>query len=329
VKNGDRREQLLIRPAREQDFGAIRDFLIESSHLYPGIDLWWDSRVAPEAKSGHRVILVIDDGLSLQGLFIGKPGPSVKICTLRLREEVRRQGIGRALITEGFHSLLVPDAHTVRVTISEGAEEGCLAFFESIGFRRRAIERNRYRKGLDEFIYSSSAAELAEVLHGDLAHGLERTLFGAVPRQLPSDQTVVMSLRPQFAELVLQGLKTVEFRRKFSTRYEGATIVFYVTHPVRQFRFTATIAAVEHAQTKSLWSNYRTEGGVEQDVFEDYFSGTEHGFAIRLEDVRELPSALELDEARRLCPRFRPPQSFQKLPPESPLSRALDLPVSV
>ncbi len=80
---------------------------------------------------------------------------------------------------------------------------------------------------------------------------------------------------------------------------------------------------------QSMVFDPRYSTDLERDVFEDYFSGTEHGFAIRLEDVRELPTALELDEARRLCPRFRPPQSFQRLPPESPLSRALDLPVSV
>ncbi len=329
MQNGGRRERLLIRPAQKQDFEAIRDFLIESSHIYPGIDLWWDRRVAPQAHNGRRVIFVLDDGQSLQGLFIGKSGPSAKICTLRLREPVRRQGIGRALVTEGFHGLLAADTNAVHVTISEGAEQGCKAFFESIGFRRRAIERNRYRKGLDEFVYSCEARELAQVLHADLAGGLERTLFGAMPRQLPAQQTLLISLRPKFAELVLKGRKTIEFRRKFSTRYRGATAVFYVTHPVRQFLFSATIAAVEHAHTKTLWSNYRTEGAVAKDAFEDYFSGTEQGFAIRLENVTELPTALELNDAKRLCPQFRPPQSFQTLPPESPLLRALDLPVFV
>src|SRR6266487_1527915 len=72
---------LLIRPAQEEDYAKIRDFLLESSHLYPDIESWWHNRVRPTFEQGGRIVLVVDSGSSLEGLFIGKPGDSAKLCT--------------------------------------------------------------------------------------------------------------------------------------------------------------------------------------------------------------------------------------------------------
>ncbi|MCH8119054.1 MAG: GNAT family N-acetyltransferase, partial [Planctomycetes bacterium] len=239
--NSCKNSGLLIRAAQAEDYPEIRDFLLESSFIYPGIELWWDNRVRPTLEQGRRVVLVVDAGDSLEGLFIGKPGNLAKLCTLRLREFVRNQGIGRVLVTDGISRLLDRDTIRFHVTVSEAAEEGCTPFFESIGFRRIAIEPNRYKSGLDEFVYSCPRNEIVEIINNELSQGIERTLYGVIPIQMPNEQTLLMSLRPEFAELILQGRKTVELRRKFSKKYEGATIVFYITRPVQQFMFTATI----------------------------------------------------------------------------------------
>ena len=320
---------LLIRPVDEGDYDKIRDFLLESSHLYPDIETWWQSRVCPSVDQRRRIVLVVDSGDSLDGLMIGKPGESAKVCALRLRDSVRNQGIGRALLTVGLDRLLVHNPSKFHVTISEGAEEGCVAFFESVGFRRIAIERNRYRNGVDEFVYSCSKEEIEEAVRNQLASGFERTLFGSAPIQMPHEHTLLMSLRPEFAELVLQGRKTIEFRRRFSKKYEGATIVFYITHPVKQFMFMATIARVDHRQKERLWDAYRDQGGIARTTFDQYFFGTGYGYAIQLSNVRRIPNQLGLKHAQEIYPGLRPPQSFQRLEPRSPLVRALQLPVHV
>ena len=326
--NMSKLSKLLIRPAQLEDYAEIREFLLESSALYPGIEFWWDNRVRPNLEQGRRIVLVVDTGSSLEGLFIGKPGNSAKLCTLRLRESVRNQGVGRVLVTEGISRLLDRDTSSFHVTVSEAAEEGCTPFFESIGFRQIAIEPNRYRRGLDEFVYSCPRDEVVETINNELSQGIERTPY-VVPRQMPNEQTLLMSLRPEFAQPILQGRKTVELRRKFSKKYEGATIVFYITRPVQQFMFTATIAKVDHGQKKCLWDTYQQECGISQAAFDQYFKGTDHGYAIHLSNVKPIPNQLALEHAKKVCPQLRPPQSFQMLDPKSPLLRALDLPVHV
>lgn len=321
--------KLLIRPAQLKDYAEIQEFLLESSAVYPGIVFWWDNRVRPNIEQGRRIVLVVDTGSSLEGLFIGKHGNSAKLCTLRLRESVRDQGVGRTLVTEGLSRLLDPDTKRFHVTISEAAEEGCKPFFESIGFRQIAVQPNRYRHGLDELIYSCPRAEVTEIIENELSHGIDRTLFGVVPKQMPDEQTLLMSLRPEFAESILQGRKTVELRRKFSKKYEGSTIVFYVTYPVQQFMFTAKVAKVDHGPKKHLWNMYQQECGISQVSFDKYFTGTSNGYAIHLSDIKLVPNQLLLKHAKEVCPQLRPPQSFQKLEPKSPLLRALDLPVHI
>jgi len=320
---------LLIRPAGEEDYGKIHDFLLESSHLYPDIASWWHKRVRPTLEQGSRIALVVDSGPSFEGLLIAKPGESAKLCALRLRESVRNQGIGRVLITEGLNRLLVHKPSRFHVTISEGAEEGCIAFFESIGFRQIAVQPNRYTTGVDEFVYACSKQEIAEAVNNELAQGLERTLFGAMPIQIPSEQTLLMSLRPEFATLMLQGRKSIEFRRRFSKKYEGATILFYITSPIKKFMFTATIKKVDHRRKEHLWDIYEEQGAIPRSVFDQYFSGTSYGYAIQLSNVTRIPNQLVLEHAQELDPELRAPQSFQRLEPRSPLVRALNLPIKV
>ena len=327
--NAEQLNNLLIRPAQEDDYAKISDFLLESSNLYPDIKFWWKNRVRPTFEEGKRVVLVVDSGSSLEGLFIGKLGDSAKLCTLRLRESVRNQGIGRVLVTEGLNRLLDCNPSQFHVTISEGAEEGCTAFFESVGFRRIAIQPNRYKIGVDEFVYSCSRDEIMETINNELAQGLERTLFGVAPVQMPGEHTLLMSLRPEFAELMLQGRKTIEFRRRFSKKYEGATIVFYITRPVKQFMFSAIITKVDHRQKEHLWYIHQEQGGISRSVFDHYFSGTSYGYAIHLSNVTKIPNQLRLEHAQEIHPELRPPQSFQRLEPRSPLMRALNLPVHV
>jgi predicted transcriptional regulator len=322
-------QRFVIRQAHEDDYNNIRTFLIESSDLYPDIEYWWHEHVRPTARQTGRVILVVDSGRSLDGLFIGKPGDSAKLCTLRLRDYARNQGVGRVLVTEGLSRLLKCKPSRFHVTISEGAEDGCAAFFESTGFRRVAVQPDRYRIGVDEFIYSCSRIEIEEVIKNQLAHGFERTLFGSIPKQAPHERTLLMSLRPQFADLMIKGRKTIEFRRRFSKQYEGATIVFYITSPVKQFMFTAVVARVDHQKKEDLWNVYEEDGGISRDLFDRYFSGISHGYAIQLSNVAMIPNQLDLENARTIYPELRPPQSFQTLEPRSPLARALRLPVHV
>lgn len=318
-------EAPLIRQGRVEDGRQIRDFLLESSDLYPGIERWWDRKVRPGASRGERVVIVAERNGRIEGIFIGKRGQAAKLCTLRLREAIRGCGAGRALAAMGIRQLLERGARSVRVTISEGAGEASRGFFEALGFRQRAVAPDRYVDGVGEYVYSAPANRLRSATEGILSGGVEQTLFGTVPVKRPAPGPLLFSIRPEYAELILQGRKQVEFRRKFSHEHEGALAVFYVSQPVGQFAFSASIAKVAAGSPRSLWGTYRSHGGVPRRTFDRYFKGARTGFALVLQNVAPLPVRKSLEEVRPVQPDLRPPQSFMRMHEKPRLLEALGL----
>jgi len=297
----------LIRQAGHHDEREIRAFLLASSHLYPEIGQWWETKVKPDLARGRRIAFVVDAGKGVEGLFVGKPGRDAKLCTLRLSRHLHGRRIGSALLAYGLSHLLAPDTEHVHVTVSEATEPGCRAFFESFGFQPMATIDDRYVPGVAEYIYGAPADKLSEVVREELGRGIMPTLFGARCREAPrpDGRILVMSLRPEYADLVLSGKKTVEFRRRFL--------------------FAAVIAGVDGLPKTDLWSKYRRDGGVSKSVFDSYFVGTAQGFALRLADIALLQNTMSLQDARRLCPGLRPPQSFMRLRTDSRLVPVLGL----
>lgn len=315
--------QPLIRPARPSDFHAAQGLLSETSHLYPGIEQWWQGTVAPDLRASRRVAMVIEGGGSVGGLFIGKPGRRAKVCTLRLQHHLRDGGLGTLLMAEGTRHLVSRDTEEVYVTVSEAAEPGCTQFFETMGFTRSATERDRYVRGVDEFVYSCPAQGLREHLQDIAEQRAARTLFGLVPRDDARSQAVLMSIRPEFAEAMIKGTKTVEFRRRFSKRHAGAKVWFYASRPIQSILLTARISHVHHDGPATLWANHKERAGISEETFAGYFSGARSGFALSLERLRPLTDPIPLDRVRQICPDFRPPQAFRVMDQGSSLVSAL------
>ena len=125
---------------------------------------------------------------------------------------------------------------------------------------------------------------------------------------------LLISIRPEYADNIVEGVKTVEFRRRFPPehRVRGATVWIYSTSPVREVIGTAIVMSVERMSTSALWRAYGEQGAVSRCVFEDYFSGVSEGHAIRLGGVRRL--SMPVDAARLEALDFATPQSYRFVP---------------
>lgn len=125
---------------------------------------------------------------------------------------------------------------------------------------------------------------------------------------------LLISIRPVHADNIVEGVKTVEFRRRFPAehRVRGATVWIYSTSPVREVIGTATVMSVERMGTTALWHAYADQGAVSRSLFEDYFAGATEGHAIRLGGVRRL--RMPVDAARLEALDFATPQSYRFVP---------------
>ncbi len=123
---------------------------------------------------------------------------------------------------------------------------------------------------------------------------------------------VLMSIRPQYANMIFSGAKTVELRRvKPKLLAEGDLIFVYVSSPVKSLVGAFTVSSVTEKCLKSLWNNVKGHAGVSRSEFLSYFQDLEKGVAIFIKDVWLLPKPIHLVELKKEVKGFHPPQNFR------------------
>ena len=121
---------------------------------------------------------------------------------------------------------------------------------------------------------------------------------------------VVLSIKPQYSEKIVDGMKKIELRRRFPmSAPHGAVAYIYSTSPVRAMIGSAKIAGVRKLPVADIWKKYSGVAHIARDDFEQYFSGLNEGFAISLGSAQRFSRPVELAELRERFD-FEPPQSF-------------------
>lgn len=129
-----------------------------------------------------------------------------------------------------------------------------------------------------------------------------------------SEPALFVSLKPRFAEMILNGEKTVEIRRVAPTIPSGARIILYASSPSMEVVGSGRIGALDSASPTALWERNRDGCGLTRSEFRSYLAGAQRAVAITLDDVRCLPRTIPLADLRQLLwTGFRPPQSWRYL----------------
>jgi predicted transcriptional regulator len=115
-----------------------------------------------------------------------------------------------------------------------------------------------------------------------------------------------MSIRPQFASAILDGSKTVEFRKR-ALAEDVRRVVIYTTSPVQAVVGEFTVANQIVASPRALWRRYSSVAGIDRAAFFKYFDGATDAVGIVIDSVVEYETPRLLDDVK---PGARPPQSF-------------------
>ncbi|ROP37212.1 ASCH domain-containing protein [Saccharothrix texasensis] len=134
---------------------------------------------------------------------------------------------------------------------------------------------------------------------------------------LPAPRPLLLSLRPRFAQAILDGTKTVELRRTRVSAPPGTLLVIYSSSPVMAVVGVATLADRDTASPATIWRRYRSQLGLSQAEFSDYFAGAEQATALSIAAPRTLPTPLTLARLRAHSA-FQPPQSYRYIAPTDP-----------
>lgn len=138
---------------------------------------------------------------------------------------------------------------------------------------------------------------------------------------LPAMRPLLLSLRPRFAQAILEGAKTVELRRTRVSALPGTLLVLYASSPVMAVVGVATLKERDTASPATIWRRYRSGVGLSRQEFSDYFAGAEYATALSIAAPRMLPEPLTLSWLRAHAT-FRPPQSYRYIAPTDPLPLA-------
>ena len=118
---------------------------------------------------------------------------------------------------------------------------------------------------------------------------------------------IILSIRPQYSEKILDGRKTVELRRRFPVSPQKGTIVYiYSTAPVRALVGSAEIKTVVKLPLSDIWQHYSDNASIMKSDFDDYFDGLAEGVVIEFSNIKALSRTIALSELRERVG-FTPP----------------------
>lgn len=122
--------------------------------------------------------------------------------------------------------------------------------------------------------------------------------------------SVLLSVKPEFAEAILDGAKTFEFRRALFRSPTVCTVVLYASSPVQRVVGEFSIDSILAMKPAALWDLTEYGSGIEKDYFDQYFNGCETGYALKIRQAQRYPEPLELQRHFGIK---HPPQSFRYL----------------
>lgn len=139
---------------------------------------------------------------------------------------------------------------------------------------------------------------------------------------LPADRCnlqarpLLFSLKPRYANLVFEGLKKAELRRRIASGIEGRNVFIYVSSPVRQLRGGFRVGEVWQGSPEEVWNEVSELAGVDKQGFDAYYAGCEIAYALQITDVWEYENPADLNKLRKRFPNFVVPQSWRFVKPE-------------
>ena len=131
-----------------------------------------------------------------------------------------------------------------------------------------------------------------------------------------TSQPLLLSLKPDYADLVFKRLKEAELRRRITSCMENRDVFIYVTTPVRQLRGGFRVGQVWSGTPEEVWRQVSKLAGVHKRDFDAYYAGRTVAYALEITDVWEYKNPVSLNTLGNRFPDFVVPQSWRYVRPQ-------------
>jgi predicted transcriptional regulator len=127
-------------------------------------------------------------------------------------------------------------------------------------------------------------------------------------------QVLLLSIKPQFVQKILDGQKTVELRKVKPQLTSGDFILIYESSPTKCLIGWFEVQDIICEKPQALWKKVQGDAGITKEEFDAYYQKSRLGFAIKIQYGHT--TKLPLDKVRQKWTTFHPPQSFHYLKEE-------------
>lgn len=124
-------------------------------------------------------------------------------------------------------------------------------------------------------------------------------------------KVLVVSIKPEFAEKIFNGQKSIELRKSAPNVSPGDIVVIYSTHPVKAVIGICQVKEIIKMQPSLMWSKHNDKLGIDKKRFQEYFFNTSQAVGIVLTAIYRLQESVSLVAIRKMIPMFQPPQTFR------------------
>lgn len=257
----------------------IFNLLYQARNFYPGFNSWIVKFRNEESLGLRKTILLIkEDSEEVVGISLVRYNPSPKICSFVINENYRDQGLGRILLETSLSNLRTS---TPLITVPGGVKEtaGMCKFLSYNGFNLSGI------------------SFLGEDKHELIFNGT------------PDNTSIVLSIKNFWGNEIISGRKLVEFRKKSIPK--NVKVVFInntrIMEPVISGYFI--VDEIIENSPEELWNEFGSVGSIKKEDYDDYFSNSFIGYAIKVKTAYSLgiPSRIMFGNE------FKSPQFFKYL----------------
>ncbi|MDQ0477098.1 ASCH domain-containing protein [Chryseobacterium sp. MDT2-18] len=116
----------------------------------------------------------------------------------------------------------------------------------------------------------------------------------------------ILSIKPIYAEAIINGTKTVEFRKKVFKK-DVERIFIYSSSPTKMIIGYFTFKNIVEDTPKNLWKQFHKIGGINEQDFFKYYKEAEKGFCMIIDKVVKLENEIDPID---FIENFKAPQSY-------------------
>ena len=138
-----------------------------------------------------------------------------------------------------------------------------------------------------------------------------RSSLKSINWAMDTNKVVLVSIKPEFADKIFDGSKSIELRKVSPNANPGDLMVVYSTSPEMAVVGICKIQKVIKSSPKEIWEMHSEVLGIDEIRFNDYYSESTIAVGIVIENAKRLKTKIPLSIIKKRFPKFAPPQTFK------------------